>query len=277
MATCHICGALCPAALRENIENDILLRKSSLGNDWRRFYEYVVEKTALDEVLPAIEKTLSGSGGLAAASCDNKYPGNKANKVHNRKSDGRETDKASITAPTNQSGRPAVATSRVNKLGDELRDAQEPPSCLNTKTRQGIRHYMRDCHDSSAEEGKLLGQAYREKRKGNAVRIVRLSEMIDTSDEEQKPVEKHNATGRVLGKLADTVPVVVYGDNGADHASICEEHLKNLAAAQLYVPTLPLIDPIMMHWQFKAPIRHFVQQRRKWLAFRLLYSCLKAH
>ena len=239
----HICGELRPTALREKIENDILLHKSTLGKDRHKFYKYVMEKTvALDEFLPAIEKAASSSGSLVAASYDNKYHDNKANKVRNRKSDSGRTDKASVTSPAHPSGRKAVAISSSNKL----RDAREPPYCLNTKKCYGIRHYMRDCPDTSAEEGKLLVQAYREKEKGNTVRRVLFSDTIDSSDEEQQTAEKHNATGRLVGKLADTVQVVVCGDYGADHAGICEEHLKKLAAAQIFVPTLPLSDPIMM-------------------------------
>lgn len=95
----HKYRSLGPAALRSNSENDNLLHKSTLGKDWQTFYENVLEKTmALDEFLPAIEKTASGSRALAGASCDKTYPGHKSNRVCNRKSHSGGTDKASLRA-----------------------------------------------------------------------------------------------------------------------------------------------------------------------------------
>lgn len=206
-----VCSLLKPQALKEKIESDLALDKHELRKLWGPFYRHVISE---------------------AVSCD-KYVPVKKPLAKSRTRDREKTmDKNRMTVKHKLSGVSGRATTVMPWSKETAKKNQEPHKpngmgltlCLNTdKCRK--RHKMKDCDISTeAEKASCLKKYYDEKANN------RLSLMAMTS-----AAPNPLSAGRFDGKLADTVPVVVNGDYGADHSAFSETHLRICGEANVFI------------------------------------------
>ena len=113
----------------------------------------------------------------------------------------------------------------------------EKPLCLN-KEKCRERYLLKHCPVTSpAERAAILKGFYAQQSKEG-----RLNVLSATPD----AVQSLQGTGRYIGKLADTVDVIINGDYGADHCALSKEHLQKCADAGIFIQVLPLAPPIQM-------------------------------
>jgi len=247
LAILHIVSALRPLALKEKIENDLVLHKQILAKDWHKFYAYVTEKAvALDEFLPAIEQTYRKQETPAVVR-EPKKGGNKGNNKSRQLPTNPSTDASGSGTgsqdPTTKNATSAAASTNQNSGN------RSKPSCLNTKTCAGKFHFMRDCPHTSIDDRKRLVREFRAKANDSNTGAAGAVKAVMYNSEQDGNRAKNadsTAAGRLIGKLADTVTVTVCGDYGADHAAMSEQHLAKLAEANVFVPILHLAEPIVM-------------------------------
>ena len=243
----HICSLLRPPTLKKKIENDLALHKTPLRKDWKKFFQYVVEKAvACNEFVDAHEKQEQSrspsvnKAGPGSPRGGRRFGGRDRGKARALRSDdadesGGGSEKTSAAQPQKAAG-PTDNREVDTKAADTV-----VPLCLNKDTCAGQRHYMRDCKKTSTEKRRELLGEFRAKHKPAAIKRVRFT------DEPPAYIESSNESdGRFAATLADKVSVVVNGDYGADHAALGNNHLLELAKANLFVPIIPLEKPITM-------------------------------
>ena len=123
------------------------------------------------------------------------------------------------------------------------------PFCLNEETCLGERHYIRDCTKTPEEKKRQLLAERRQRKKQTPPSLKRVGVSPETikNDANDALVSPKVGNGRIAAMLSDCLPVTVSGDYGSDHAALSEHHLSRLAEANIFVPVLPLQNPVQMH------------------------------
>jgi len=246
IAVGHICGLIRPTALKQKIENDLALSHHALRKDWKGFYKHVVQKAILCDEFVRVQE---------CASSDDKQFHNasqKGSRQQGRAADSRNQNASGANKDTQKANRtPSAASNRDTSTPNTSNNTQKKPAgssstqasqgkdelpfCLNTKECSGMRHLLKDCLKTSADEKKEIWRKIREEKTAKG----RLNVLTTKIGPKQ-------GSGRYRGLLADTVPVVVNGDYGADHSAMCEFHIQACSEAGIFVQLLTLERPISM-------------------------------
>lgn len=116
--------------------------------------------------------------------------------------------------------------------GKGSRPEMQPPFCLNKEICPSERHYIKSCpHSAETTKDRLL-QEYRNKKKIGLKKF--------------RQGKEHFSDGRIESLLMDTISVTVSGYYSADHEALSDIHISSLAANDIFVPILPLKEPIVM-------------------------------
>lgn len=225
----HVVGLLKPAGFKQKIENDLALEKAELKQDWKGFYAYVIENAVLLEAFYASVVQAATTPKTPQDQPDQKskdsprggsrgrFPRKGRRQPSEEETLPKDHHDGSQDDPTDQEKNPPVGPANPYV-----------PFCLNRETCPGVRHLMRDCGKTSEEKCReLLAERRRKKRQQPpAIKRVRTSgvDTVDVEDTHTVPA----SNGRIVAVLADSVPVVVSGDYGSDHAALSEHHLVSL-------------------------------------------------
>ena len=100
---------------------------------------------------------------------------------------------------------------------------------------------MRDCIKNS-EDSRVLLKGFRSRQNNFALKALSNSAATTTAFPTSKSMSSvHKAhTGCLKETLIDSLPAAIQGDFGPDHAALCDEHLKQLAKANVFCTYAPL-------------------------------------
>ena len=134
----------------------------------------------------------------------------------------------------------------ANAKSDKNGTVNRPPFCLNEETCPGERHYIRDCKKTPDDKKRQLLAERGQKKKHNAP-ALKLVGLSDDTQPSESFCSLDTTNGRISATLPDCLPMVVSGDYGSDLAALSEHHLAQLAQANIFVPVLPLQNPVKLH------------------------------
>ena len=243
VATGHICMLLKPERLRLKIESDLELTKKPLRKNWKGFCRYVTQEAVLfdkyagsdalsarceERRQPSSARTTSGSS-KAPGMPSTKSPssGNNANK---NKQNGVSSNKQKEDSSEEYSSK------GDSKKDSKRNDTKNAPKCLNEQC--DSYHFLRDCKITPDDMKKKLLQEFKEnKRKSNVSAITQNGNVSEELGVDLPP-------GRLSGRLADIVPIIINGDYGADLACMSEHHLAQCQKHGIFIQTLVLTEPV---------------------------------
>jgi hypothetical protein len=107
---------------------------------------------------------------------------------------------------------------------------KELPLCLS-KDNCKEKHLIRDCEITTEQEKVSLLDACIAKRDRSRKSFITLSSVSALPNP---------GDGKFKASLADTVPIIVNGDYGADHSAVSQYHLEKCVEAGIFVQLLPL-------------------------------------
>ena len=274
VAVGHICKLLRPPTLRASVERALKSTEKSLNERWDDFRKFVtdriiewdrffpVQHEALtrqtrrqrDETLrrgnerPKKDGLRERQTGRSTHRSSKKFASRSyrdALFAQGSKEEGslvEPPDPKTVEASEKKRGKMTRSLSRPQEAKKKIITSQKAssetdlPACLNFSKCKG-RHLLKDCPVSTASEKEALLKEYHEQKAArSSLSMLTFSAPQPTALPE----------GRLRGKLADEIDVVINGDYGADHSAISEEHLAKCATAGIFVPSLTLSPPISM-------------------------------
>ena len=218
----HICMLLKPDRLQKKVESDLQLSKYELRKDWKGFFKYALKEAEVCERYFPLNQYSSSSSKSSISS------------TGSSSSSGRSRNNVSIGTSSNRTSDGKTDKNQEDKQQGKEKTDKEKPSFLNPNCTE--KHFMRECKNTPADLKKKLVVEWRTKN-NRTVNMVHLTNRRRNESDD----------GRFQGMIADTVPIVVNGDYGADFAALSKDVLQLCAEKGIYVQTLPLQEPLHAH------------------------------